>query len=447
MPLTLPVHRVLARAALLLCLLSPGAAMAVDDEPFVFKEVDLKLLGEVELLDRRFDRDGLVVRDMDLADYVARLGASLVPKDTPERVEWRFRVLRDPLPNAFALPNGSIYLHSGLLGILETEGELASVLAHEVAHVTGRHSYRSFRSYRKKAVTINLLGIAGGAAAGRSEWSTAVRLIAASTQVILAATIHGYSRELERDADLEGVRALAGAGFDARHMAGAFRRLQAAHDLEQDRIFYTDHPKLQDRIEYVSAATAPTTAAGTEVDDQASRERFRVAVERVSRETVQVAIDARRYRSALALARRLVESDPQISDHAYLLAETYRALGPRTPRPVGDELTRRGRNDAQRLRARLTPAEEERELLSDPDGAEVLRQHRQQAEAHYRRALDLDPDNFKAYRGLGLLFEASGRPAEALQAYQTYLDMGLAVADRERIRRRMEALRAGQADR
>lgn len=445
--MTLPVHRVLARAVLLWCVLAPGAARAVDDEPFVFKEVDLKLLGEVELLDRRFDRDGLVVRDMDLADYVARLGASLVPKDTPERVEWRFRVLRDPLPNAFALPNGSIYLHSGLLGILETEGELASVLAHEVAHVTGRHSYRSFRSYRKKAATINLLGIAGGAVAGRSEWSTAVRLIAASTQVILAATIHGYSRELERDADLEGVRALAGAGFDARQMAGAFRRLQAMHDLEQDRIFYTDHPKLQDRIEYVTAATAQYPATGAGTDDLASRERFRVAVERVSRENVQLAIDARRYRSALAVAQRLVEHEPDISDHAYLLAESYRALGPRTPRPVGDQLTKRGRNDAQRLRTRLTAAEEERELATEPDGADLLRRHRQQAEAQYRRALELDPNNFKAYRGLGLLFEASGRSAEAVEAYQTYLEMGLTVPDRERIRRRMEALRAGQADR
>jgi beta-barrel assembly-enhancing protease len=305
MATTIFASRVRVLLALTALALAPVRADAGHDEALRFKDIDLKLLAEVELLDRRFERDGLVISDADLTDYVTRLGRSLTPPGELERVTWRFRVLRDPLPNAFALPNGSIYVHSGLLGVLENEGQLASVLAHEVVHVTRRHSYLSNRSYRKKAAAINLIGFAGGAVVGRSEWSTAVRLIAASTQIILAATINGYSKDLERQADLDGVMALQTAGRDAREMAAAFRQLQATHDLEQDRIFYTDHPRLEERIAYVSEAAS--LAAPPAMDS--GRERYRITVARVCRDNVRFAIDARRYRSAAALAERLVEDE------------------------------------------------------------------------------------------------------------------------------------------
>jgi predicted Zn-dependent protease len=429
------------RVLLVLAALSqaPVRADAGDEEAFRFKDIDLKLLAEVELLDRRFERDGLVIGDADLTDYVTRLGRSLTPPGALERVTWRFRVLRDPLPNAFALPNGSIYVHSGLLGVLENEGQLASVLAHEVVHVVRRHSYLSQRGYRKKAAAISLIGFAGGAAFGRSELSMAVQLIAASAQVILAATINGYSRDLEREADLDGVLTMRAAGHDAGEMAGAFRQLQAAHDLEQDAIFYTDHPRLEERIAYVSESAGRATPPAAS-DPDAGRERYRIAVARACRDNVRFAIDARRYRSAAALAQRLVDDEPAVSDHAFLLAEAYRSLGPRTPRPAGSELTSKGRKRAVRLRMQLTAAEEERLLQAESEGQDALRRNQQQAEAHYRRALELDAGNVRAHRGLGLLYEASGRTAEALEAYRVYLELSLDAPDRERIRRRIDAL-------
>jgi tetratricopeptide (TPR) repeat protein len=88
----------------------------------------------------------------------------------------------------------------------------------------------------------------------------------------------------------------------------------------------------------------------------------------------------------------------------------------------------------------LTAAEEERALQAEPEGQDALRHNQRQAEAQYRRALDLDAGNVHAYRGLGLLHEATGRTAEALEAYRTYLDLALDAPDRERIRRRMDAL-------
>jgi predicted Zn-dependent protease len=110
---------------------------------------------------------------------------------------WKFNALRDSSPNAFALPNGSIYINTGLLALLEDEAQLAGVLAHEVTHVSRRHTYAQNRSMRKKILAINILStiaswnpIGGGVGA-------AVSVIANVSPFILVLSIFGYSRELE----------------------------------------------------------------------------------------------------------------------------------------------------------------------------------------------------------------------------------------------------------
>ena len=102
-------------------------------ENFKFGEVDLEVLEQADLLDTRFERDGLVLADESANTYLRRVGKSLIPQGVElERVSWRFRILRDPQPNAFALPNGSIYATTGLITLLDNESQLAAILAHEV---------------------------------------------------------------------------------------------------------------------------------------------------------------------------------------------------------------------------------------------------------------------------------------------------------------------------
>src|SRR5271165_2407056 len=119
---------------------------------FIFTKADLELLEQVELVDQKYQKEGLVYRDEALNSYVSQVGLSMLPAGTaPEHVTWRFKVLRDPMPNAFALPNGSVYVTTGLLSLLNNEDQLASVLAHEITHVTDRHGYLANRDYRKKS--------------------------------------------------------------------------------------------------------------------------------------------------------------------------------------------------------------------------------------------------------------------------------------------------------
>src|ERR1043166_10308186 len=129
---------------------SPSAA----SENFKCGKVDLDLLEQVNLLDKRFEREGLVLEADAANAYLKRIGEVLVPRNEQfENVTWRFRALRDPQPNAFALPNGSIYVTTGLMSLIDNESQLAAVLAHELTHVMRRHTYAANRSNRKKFLT------------------------------------------------------------------------------------------------------------------------------------------------------------------------------------------------------------------------------------------------------------------------------------------------------
>ena len=131
-------------------------------EDFKFGKADLDLLEQVNLLDKRFEREGLVFVDEATNTYLQRVGESLLPHDfTLEHVIWKFRALRDPVPNAFALPNGSVYVNSGLIALLDNESQLAAILAHEITHVLKRHSYLQNRSNRKKFLAINIIAAVG----------------------------------------------------------------------------------------------------------------------------------------------------------------------------------------------------------------------------------------------------------------------------------------------
>src|SRR5712692_9511141 len=155
-----PVSRQIIVAALCLCLslttsifgvpghgASPPLRTAATQTPdnsqdsaskdnFKFEKADLDLLEQVNLLDRRFERDGLILSDEATNALLRHIGESLLPRGLKlENVSWKFRALRDSVPNAFALPNGSIYVSTGLLALMDNESQLAAVLAHEMTHV------------------------------------------------------------------------------------------------------------------------------------------------------------------------------------------------------------------------------------------------------------------------------------------------------------------------
>jgi len=410
-------------------------------EEFKFGEVDLEVLEQADLLDVRLERDGLVLADEAANAYLRRIGQSLIPRGLElERVSWRFRALRDPQPNAFALPNGSIYVTTGLLSLIDNESQLAAILAHELTHVMGRHTYLHNRSNRKKFLTMNVMA-AVGTYAPLNLVGAVIMVVTTVAPFIMIATMYGYGRDLERDADYKGIDMMISAEYAPEEMVTVLKLMDQDIEGENVRLFYNDHPALDERIKYLNSYLG-SRADRVTPQMELHRERaayFRI-VEPLMRHNVQLAINAGRVRSAVYFAQRLVDFHED-SENLFWLAESYRTLGPRAPQLTENELTNSAKKAATKKREKRTAEEEERELLATPAGKDNWQKHQQMAEQLYQRALNAQNPAPVAHRGLGMLYEKLGRDADAAAEYEKYLELSPAAIDRARIQRRMEALK------
>ena len=410
-------------------------------EEFKFGEVDLEVLEQADLLALRLERDGLVLADDAANAYLRRIGQALIPRDLQlERVSWQFRILRDPQPNAFALPNGSIYVTTGLLTLLDNESQVAAIIAHELTHVMRRHTYVHNRSNRKKFLTMNVMS-AIGAYAPLSAVGAVIMAVTTVAPFIMIATIYGYSRDLERESDLKGIDMMISAEYSPEEMVNVLKLLDKDIEGENVRLFYNDHPSLDERIKYLSSYLGERA---DRVTHQMELNRERAAyfrnVEPVMRHNLQLAINAGRVRSAVYLAQRLVDFHDD-SENLFWLAESYRTLGPRTLQLTEKELTNSAKKDAAKKREKRTAEEEERDLLATPAGKDNWQKHQQMAEQLYRRALNAENPVPVAHRGLGMLYEKLERRVDAAAEYEKYLELSPAAIDRGRIQRRIEALK------
>jgi predicted Zn-dependent protease len=411
------------------------------NEEFKFGKVDLDLLEQVDLLDKKFERDGLVLMDEATNEYLARIGNSLVPKGlTLDNVKWKFRALRDPQPNAFALPNGSIYVTTGLMALLDNESQLAAVLAHELTHVMRRHTYLFNRSNRKKFLTMNIMAAVGAYAPGGIVGAV-ITVVTTIAPFIVIATIYGYSRDMEREADLKGIDMMVSAEYPAEEMISVMKVLNKDIEGEEIRLFYNDHPALDERIKYLSSYLGGRADKVTpQMELNKEKAAYFRKIEPVMRHDIQLSLNVGRFRSAVYLAQRLVDFHPD-SENLFWLAESYRALGPRTEQLTEGELTNSAKKSAAKKREKRTVEEEDRDLLATLAGQENWKQHQKQAEDFYQRSLSAENPVPTAHRGLGMLYEKLGRTNEAIAEYEKYVALAPDAVDHDRIQKRIETLR------
>ena len=411
------------------------------DEKFVFSKVDQELLSEIKLLDERFEKEGVVYHELSLDAYLTRVGTAVVADKKLENVEWKFRALRDPVPNAFALPNGSIYINTGLLALLDDENQLAAVLAHEVIHVSERHTYLRNRSVRKKVLAINIISTIGNWHPIAGTAGLAISLIANISPFMLALSIVGYSREQEKEADLIGLKTATAAGFVPEGMPNSFKAMQRDIEGEQLNSFYSDHPKLQERINYTSSSIAADARKLSDDEVKTAKDDYLAVMEAVDRHNAQLAINEGRFRSAVFVSQKLVNLRPDSSENVFYLAESYRTLGPRNAELTSKQLTSGAKKKAAKTRAKRTLEELDAELLATPEGKEAWKANSEKAEKLFVRALELNRFNAGARRGLGMLYEKLSRKEEAASEYAAYLELAPNAIDTERIRRRLAVLK------
>jgi predicted Zn-dependent protease len=215
--------------------------------------------------------------DPEIENYLNQLGYRLVSVSSRNQRTFTFFVVDDPTINAFALPGGNVGVHTGLLLAAQSESELASVIAHEIAHVTQNHIARTVAA-QSQSYWPTMAALALALLASRSNPNVASAAIA-STQAYSIQSQLNYSREFEREADRLGYEMLTRAGFDPHAMSEFFERLQRANRFYDTSApaYLRTHPLTSERIADMEARSesAPYRQVEDSLDFQLVRARLR----------------------------------------------------------------------------------------------------------------------------------------------------------------------------
>lgn len=367
-------------AGLLLAGCATTSLAPVTGAGVAFEPDEQRLWRRSEEEQRTLDRSGLLYVEAGLDAYVNQVARRLQPPGIYKSIPFRIRVISNPRLNAFAFPNGVIYLHTGLLARLDNEAQLAMVLAHEMTHATHRHAVKEFRDTVNKTAWLAGVQTALGGLPGVGG------LAGVLGEVGTAAAVTGYSRDLEREADAEGLRLVVGAGYEPREALKLFQTLK--RDAEQEKVevplFYSSHPRLEERLETTEALLRTAYA-----DRRGGMTNTGVYLGRTSRvvlENARMDLKAGRFEAARLGAEKYLTLKPKDARAHYLLGEILRQGG-------------------------------EGETAG-------------QARAHYQRAIALDGSYPDPQKGLGLLYFERGQKQQAKRSLEAYLSLSPRAADR-----------------
>jgi beta-barrel assembly-enhancing protease len=394
------------------------APMGAGGQPFKPEADERALWAKAEKEEEALLKKAKPYDDPLLEEYLARLGDQLTPEDVRAAggPGFKFGVMRDPTLNAFAMPNGKIYVHTGLLSRLENEAQLATILGHEMTHVTHRHALSFQRDAQNKQIMYTVLAVAAsigvaaaaGSRAGAGDaigsaviGQTANAILGLGLQLAAVAAINGYGRDLERDADDGGMASLVRAGYDPKEAPKVFEllRSESKERGSLETFFFGSHPKLTERIDttrqmvqtrYAQAAASPSTVRDTE--------DFQLRMRAVVRENAYEDIRAGRFAVAERQLDRVLASTPRDPVAHVYYGDLHRLQ------------SQRARDAAQKSRSVGL------------------------AQASYEKAVALDPALPEPHRQLGFLYYQQKQNDRAREAFRSYLALKPDAADARRIK-------------
>lgn len=188
------------------------------------------------------------VRDEVTVNYVRKFGETLAAAARPSPFEFRFYVVEDESINAFAIPGGAMYVNTGLLLAVSNAAELASVLSHEMGHVTARHVAKMANRGRNTGFVANIFYILVAILTGNPYLANAGGL---AGQVAGSAYMNTYTRDAEREADSLAVETMVHAGWNPEGMVTMFETLKRESGGYSGPQFLSSHPATDERIENV----------------------------------------------------------------------------------------------------------------------------------------------------------------------------------------------------
>ena len=217
-----------------------------------------------------------ILNDANVNNYINRIGQRLAANTGGPNFQYRFRVVNASDINAFALPGGFVYVNRGILENARHEGEVAGVMAHEMAHVALRHgTHQASKAYAAQAG----LQILGGLLAGKVGSNTA-NILNTVGGLGLNALFLKFSRDLESQADVRGAQILAASGYSPADMVSFFHQLESV-DKSRKTNWMSDHPAPPDRIARIEqeskllrVSASPTTNASQLASIKADMRRY-----------------------------------------------------------------------------------------------------------------------------------------------------------------------------
>ena len=258
------------------------------------------------------DGSGLLYQDAEIENYLNQIAEKLQTNSISADISFQIKVIKDPKLNAFALPNGVIYIHTGILARMENEAQLAALLAHEMTHCTHRHSLKTLRNIKDrtqaKSATIRelaqLLGITGS-----------------------IASINGYTRELETEADRVGLDLAVKANYDPNEVLKLFELLKLENEIEgvEEPYFLGTHPKVQQRIENVNRWLAEKNRG--KIKGSKNTIKFQSRMSRLMLENARLDLRQGKFFIAQSTVKKYLSVNPDDAQAYFLLGEIFRQRG------------------------------------------------------------------------------------------------------------------------
>jgi Zn-dependent protease with chaperone function len=253
---------------------------------------------EVTFSDSKFE----LIQNTAIQTYVSKIGRAMIPqyqkdldRNHPARVDFNFYVVKDSSFNACAYPDGSIFIHSTLLEELENEAQLGAILGHEIAHVILKHSRKGFQNKKAVGAGSDILKKGADLFSKKQEQKTGKEsFIDDAANLITAfggpALVSKYGRDLENQADRNGLTYMANAGYDPREAAKVWKRLSTLTDNSQPNYYfgsnlfksiskgvetiYASHPESVTRYKNLNKLLAQNTFEGKIEDRLIGKEEY-----------------------------------------------------------------------------------------------------------------------------------------------------------------------------
>jgi beta-barrel assembly-enhancing protease len=360
------------------------ASLSLDDEKKIGKEFY-----------ERLEKANVISQNERANAFLARLGDLILAHSDRAPFDFKFSIIRSSAINAFATPGGYVYVNQGLITLVENEGELAGVLAHEIAHVNGRHISQLVDRSQKISLASLAAILAGAFLGGSGDVTAAVTGFAMATATTLSLK---YSREQEEAADRMGMSYLVDAGYSGSGMLD-FLKIMRRYEFYSNAIpsYFLTHPGTDERTRYIDALLHTTyTKSGAES-----------ILGNLERIQTLLLLDGKTSDAAnLQHFQNILNDNPGNVDALYGMAVTQDKLG-----MVRESL------DTYRKALGLAP--DDADILRDLGIALFKQSQFQDAAVYLERASRLNESDPDTILYLGRTFEARGDMPKALELYRS----------------------------